>query len=207
MFNTTKRLIINIRGTNGSGKSTAVKQLYESDETKEIVYHGIKKNGEPGNPCITILHKYNIILLGLYKVNTGGLDTNAYSGVQQTVDHIKQVVEDYPTYHIIYEGMMASSSIGTFYVPLAQYFNGLPNTTMVVVIMLPPKDILAERLYKRSGNQDLNIEAILRFWETQRKSVQKFKDAGVLTIPLDNSVVDKDGMLKLLVDTINTNII
>jgi len=103
-------LIINIRGTNGSGKTTIIRNLMANFETKPIYgCLGMKK------PEAYFLHPHHspaqligpVYVLGPYNLECGGCDA------VQPYDLILDLIQKYAAKgHVIFEGVIVSSSYG-----------------------------------------------------------------------------------------------
>ena len=99
-------MIINIRGTSGSGKSTVVKRLMERCDIEDFTIDGRKR------PLMHICRPRNIdspplVAIGHYQTPTGGADTISEA------DYIFELVNESADEgsHVIYEGLMISSDV------------------------------------------------------------------------------------------------
>lgn len=108
------RKVVQIKGANGSGKTTIVKQLIAL-EVAEQVCRLSNKNVNKGKPYATLLPNLKWIVVGQYPVDAkgGGCDTI------HTMDELKAIVDklvaEYPDHWIVFEGAMISSTMTMYY--------------------------------------------------------------------------------------------
>lgn len=135
--------IINIRGTNGSGKTTMVKNLIKEfnkveesvwDEftTEEITtYHKVYTRKAQ------IWHNQKVLVMGIYNdKQTGGVDN--YDTPWQIMYGLFYFCKKYPGYTIIFEGIRVSTN----YVYWYKMFNILRNKGVLIKLVgLLPKNL------------------------------------------------------------------
>lgn len=94
-------VVINIRGTNGSGKSTTVRRIMETFRFTEVK-QGRVTCYEYQDP---LLPEFKVAIIGAYKTATGGCDT------VKTQDEVCEAVRTYATqgWHVIFEGVVVST--------------------------------------------------------------------------------------------------
>jgi energy-coupling factor transporter ATP-binding protein EcfA2 len=118
--------VIQIKGTNGSGKTTLVKQLIDVNSNAGGKLYEAKMQ-DAGKEWVyaTYMQSINWAVVGEYQsqARMGGCDLFPHPG---TVEYVKQaisaVVETTPNvYGLIFEGMMVSTIISTFYNFLLDY--------------------------------------------------------------------------------------
>ena len=127
-------MIVNIRGCNGSGKSTIPMSMMELDPEFEVIKLGVGKTGKPCSPALTVFHKLKWVALGTYFNKTGGMDT--YANNADTKKALEYALEHYPDYDIVMEGVIASTIKSTY----AELFQKLEEEGHQVLIMafVPP---------------------------------------------------------------------
>ena len=107
--------LINIRGTNGSGKSTMVNSLYlssEHKETKEMVLSN--RRGQSHPRFFDVLYDRHIILLGGYKSDYGTKGVDRMDDVTEIVQGIMYVINHYPGWTIVMESATVSTSFWSY---------------------------------------------------------------------------------------------
>lgn len=139
--------LVQIKGANGSGKTTIVKQLIAL-EPKPILL------SDPsllkGKPYATVLPKLGWVAVGHYPVTAkgGGCD------LIHTVDELKYILNllalNNPSYHIVFEGVMVSTTMTMYNHMLG--FDPLKRQPLVVMLM-SDMDGAIKRLSKRKGVQ------------------------------------------------------
>jgi cytidylate kinase len=100
-------LIINIRGTNGSGKTTVVKSFLKNYPTREI--YGALGPKRPVAYEVTIKAKRPLYVIGPYVSSTGGLDALPYK-IQETIDTLLTKYEKLG--NLLFEGVVVSTTFG-----------------------------------------------------------------------------------------------
>ena len=99
--------VIQIKGANGSGKSTIMYQLIQASGDAQIK--------DLGNYQLTILDTLHMVLVGKYdgKLTSNGCDH--IKTVQEMKNAIVNALALYPGYDVIFEGMLISTIKSTFY--------------------------------------------------------------------------------------------
>jgi len=134
-------MIIQIKGSNASGKTTIVKQLIElSDSVRYLRWNN-------GKIYATVMDDLQWVAVGFYDDKPmGGCDR------LHTVDHVKRaivdIMDDYPDYAIVFEGMMISTIKSTFYNYLLELQDS-DNICPVFVILRTTIDGCIARLESR----------------------------------------------------------
>lgn len=98
------RLILNIRGNSGSGKSTIAHQLMESFPTEKL---DIDAKGRPNNYMVQLSRYRKLFIIGRYETQCGGCDQVGSS------EEVMRRVEHYQTQgNVLYEGLLLSTTYG-----------------------------------------------------------------------------------------------
>ena len=127
-------MIINIRGTSGSGKSTIVRNIMERYDNK-IAY---KEDGRKQPIGYVLDHPHvglvsTLAIVGHYETDCGGCDT--ISGMDRIYDLVRQSHKG--GHHVIFEGLLISAEVNR----TAQlHLDGLP--LLVYAIDLPVEECL-----------------------------------------------------------------
>lgn len=192
-------MIVNIRGCNGSGKSTIPMSMMELDPEFEVVRLGVSKTGKPCSPALTIFHKLGWIALGTYFNKTGGMDT--YKNNADTLMALMYALKNYPEYDIVMEGVIASTIKSTY----AELFRELEEDGHQVLVMafLPPVEVCLERIQKRNGGKPIKEELVAGKWRSVNSGVDYFREAGLTCLRIDTSKCSKKGMLKNFLKTVD----
>lgn len=195
------RLLVNIRGCNGAGKSTIPMMMRDADpDTFEIDWYinGRKK------VLATVFPNYKFLALGSYKtgVNCGGLDT--FKTTQHTIYALK-LLWNLP-YNILLEGIMASTVRQT-YIDLFHEVNSenILKRDIIIYNILPPLQVCLDRVQKRNGGKPVKEEQIGSKWNTVEKNVKYFEDAGFRSLRVSNENVAPGETLKWFFDEIGIN--
>lgn len=191
-------MIINIRGCNGAGKSTVPMQMMEADPEFEVVKLGVGKNGKPCAPAITVFHNLKWVALGTYFNKTGGMDT--YGNNAETRQALEYVLENYPDYDVVMEGVIASTIKSTY----ANLFKSLEEQGHQVLIMafLPPLKVCLERIQHRNGGKPIKEDLVESKWYTVESGVAYFRNEGLTALRIDTSKCSKENMLKNFLKTV-----
>lgn len=144
-------MIINLRGTNGSGKSTVARGLMAHDPATKIV--NLAPSGQKGlvETFVQGYHVPNLDLcvVGLYKTACGGCD-----GIKtQELIHesVKLAAGRYK--HVFFEGVVVST-IFSSYLTLATHFK-LHDKPFVWAYMDTPLQLCLDRVGDRNGGKQL----------------------------------------------------
>lgn len=191
-------MIVNIRGCNGAGKSTVPMLMMEADPEFEVIKLGVGKNGKPCAPAITVFHKLKWVALGTYFNKTGGMDT--YGTNQETRDALKHVLDNYPDYDVVMEGVIASTIKSTY----AELFTNLEAQGHQVLIMafLPPLKVCLERIQQRNGGKPIKEDLVESKWHSVESGVDYFRQAGLTALRIDTSKCKRENMLKNFLKTV-----
>lgn len=181
--------LINVRGGNGSGKSTIPALMLESDpDSFEVIWK--YKNRRESVIC-TVSPKYKFVIIGHYRVKSGGLDTLVNN--QEMIDAVKVLWRF--KYHILMEGILASSLFKTY----ADFFKEMETQEyrreVIIYNLVPPYSFCLDRIKERNGGKEVNLRLFQRKYNAVKANVQKFIDAGFKTIEFDTSTVARKDML------------
>lgn len=193
------RVLVNIRGCNGAGKSTIPMQMMEADP--DYHYHGVgrKENGDPKSPYITVFPNLKWVALGHYRAKTGGMDT--ISTNEEMLEAFRYAWKNYPSYDVLMEGVIAST-IRSTYIDLFKEYQKLSNDRaidpprkIIVMNFLPPVEVCIKRVYKRNGGKPVKEDQIEMKWKTVMRNVKYFREAGITALKVDTSRYKKSEML------------
>lgn len=192
-------MVVNIRGCNGSGKSTIPMSMMELDPDFEVIKLGVGKTGKPCAPAITVFHKLKWVALGTYFNKTGGMDT--YGTNAETKQALEYALSQYPDYDIVMEGVIASTIKSTY----AELFHVLEEWGYQVLIMafVPPLEVCLERIQQRNGGKPIKEDLVASKWRSVNSGVDYFKSHGLTAIRIDTSKCSRESMLKNFLKTVD----
>lgn len=193
------RVLVNIRGCNGSGKSTIPMSMM--DDPDMFVQELFWSNGKRMS-AFTVFPSYGWIALGTYYNKTGGMDT--FKTNEITTSTLYAALCMYPEYNVLMEGIMAStifSSYAALFGKLQQEFG--KDLKVLILSLLPPIDTAICRVYERNGGKPIKEELVAGKWFSVERSAKKFADQGFTSIRVDSSKVTKENMLKAFLKTVN----
>lgn len=179
------KLIINIRGTNGSGKSTVPLQMYETDNSKQVISYGEFK--------LTIFPKYKFIALGSYHNKTGGLDgIGSTELIKEALDEAMEMAEE-RGYHILMEGILASTVKSTYLNMLLKAKDA--GFKPIVLIYTTPPEVCIPRIYARNGGKPIKEGLVMDKYNTVMRQYDYFNENGVIAKKVNNTNTPKELML------------
>lgn len=192
-----KRMLVNIRGCNGSGKSTIPMSMM--DDPYMFVQELSGSDGKKIS-ALTVFPSYGWVALGTYFNKTGGLDTLKNNDVTRMT--LYAALDLFPEYDILMEGIMAST-IRSTYIDLFHEIEGTYKGLNVLIIsLLPPVEIALSRVYKRNGGKPIKEDAVRGKWKTVERNAKYFADAGFDSIRVNSAKVKKSQMLPAFLKTV-----
>lgn len=198
MTNTKK--LVNVRGTNGSGKSTIPFSMLAADpKSFELTY--AFENRE--RVIATVFPTLGWLALGSYRTACGGLDS--YKTTEQTFDSIR-LLWDLP-FNILMEGVISSTVRGS-YLDFFKSVNGeMENPRDIIIFtLLPPFETCLARIQVRNGGKAIKQDQVLSKYRTIERNVQHFKDAGLDSRSGDNSTITKEETLNWFLASIGESL-
>ena len=184
------RLLINIRGCNGSGKSTIPMSMMDDPDMYVIEkpYKGKCKK------ILTVFPTYRWIALGTYFNKTGGLDV--FPNNELTQKALWYALKKFPEYNIMMEGVIASTIKSTYINLFHDVEEKYPDTKIIIMNFVPPLEVCLNRIQKRNGGKPIKEEAVRNKWKIVNRNVQAFKNEGFVSIRVDTSKISKGDMLR-----------
>lgn len=176
----TNRILVNIRGCNGSGKSTVPLIMAETDEdmyVKTYDFQGKEKK------LLTVFPTYKWVALGSYLNKTGGMDTLPN---KEAIEYaLERAIEDFPEYDILMEGILFSTTFGTY----GDMFKDVEEQGIKVLIVTlnPPLEVCLQRIQKRNGGKLIKEELVESKVRSAANSHKKYKAIGLKTVKWDTS--------------------
>lgn len=173
-------MIINIRGTHGSGKSTIVKQILNNHEWKAA---GVGKKDRPANYEVSIPGlKKPLFVVGSYETSCGGCDgIQPYSDIWGRVDMFAQIG------HVIFEGALVSSSYGN----IGRASEKFGDDIVFCFMDTPVNECLRrikQRRAERGNNKPLNPNnTVKKFRQVNNRSILQFQKAQRRIVWIDHT--------------------
>ncbi len=176
-------MIVNIRGTNGSGKTHIVRELLRKypvenvlDERGKIVGHHLGKN---------------VYVVGAYREETtcGGCDTIQELDGVKSQDRVCQYVEIVARlgFSVLFEGLIVSSVLERYYTLAGNLREGFSNKARWVwAFMDTPPDVCIAQVLKRNGGKPFKTENLLAKVRVMERSIEKLKKRGEEVIMIDH---------------------
>lgn len=190
------RVLVNIRGCNGAGKSTIPMSMMNDPY---MWVHTIVDDAGKKLSAITVFPSYGWVALGTYFNKTGGMDTLKNNATTKLT--LEAALKEFQDYNILMEGIMAST-IRSTYVDLFHEVEQKWPIRVIILNLLPPVEVAISRVYSRNGGKPINEEAVRGKWETVAKNAKVFSDEGFISIRVDSSKVKKKNMLKAFLATV-----
>lgn len=181
--------LIEICGTNGTGKTTLVKGLLASGrfmKMKCIVDGAAKEWWFDGETAV--IGKYG-------RNNCCGVDAGNYSG-EQIYKHLEAILDVYAPKAVVLEDVR----YGTLYTfkqrmrEIAERHGG----SFCVLALYVPLEMAVERVIGRTGNEKINIDAIMSKQAQVLRSTRKIQADGVMSYYLDTSKFSPERLLLYL---------
>ena len=195
------RMLVNLRGCNGAGKSTIPMSMMDDPE---MYVHEILGSDGKRISAITVFPTYGWVALGTYFNKTGGMDTLRNN--ETTRMTLYAALDGFPEYNVLMEGIMAST-IRSTYIDLFHEVEGYyhshgENLKVLIISLLPPVEVALSRVYSRNGGKPINEEAVRGKWETVARNVSAFAEAGFTSVKVNSAKVSKERMLPAFLKTV-----
>lgn len=190
------RVLVNIRGCNGAGKSTIPMSMMNDPD---MWVHTIVDDAGKKLSAITVFPTYGWVALGTYFNKTGGMDTLKNNEITRLT--LQVALKEFQDFNILMEGIMAST-IRSTYVDLFHEVEQNWPIRIIILNLLPPVEVAISRVYSRNGGKPVNEEAIRSKWNTVAKNARIFSEEGFMSIRVDSSKIDKENMLKAFLKTV-----
>lgn len=192
-------MIINIRGTNGSGKTYLARQLigpnpqlvdllwYPSPTKKDPERKAsVEGYGQPGE----------VVAIGSYKQGCGGMDTipsfdlqqrgvrAAYDWKRPQTDHL--LTRSGRPEHIVCEGVLASTVAGSW----LNFFCGFNKDEVLIAYLDTPLEVCLERIRQRQiaakgETREIKEDLVAAKIKSINATRKRFDEAGFKTVTLN----------------------
>ena len=143
-----RRYCFNIRGTNGSGKTSLAKQ-FMANGMEEIAVPGLKK------PGFVYCPDHDLLLVGNYRNKCGGCDNLVK---YQIVRLLK--LAWMTNCNIIYEGVLVANSGWPYLNLMREYSDEIRRRVYGFVYLEVPVEECLRRIYRRNGGKQINEQLV-----------------------------------------------
>ena len=163
-------MIVNIRGTNGSGKSTVVKRFLKDYPTTEVF--GALGPKRPEAYQVKIPGRKLLYVIGPYQTATGGVDA-----MSCTAEELIARLEKYHKKgHILFEGVV----ISTYYGAVGEWLQKYKGEARVV-FMDTSLALCLDGIKERGGSGTKNVAGKI---EAIKRVQERMSEEGIQTISL-----------------------
>ena len=175
------KYLINIRGCNGSGKSTIPMSMLDDPDMYIIEKPYKGKNRK----MFTVFPTYGWVALGSYHNKCGGLD--GYADTNLIKKGFWYALKHFPEYHILMEGVIPSTVYSTYEQLFLEAMEKYPDRKLIVLNLLPPVEECLRRIQNRNGGKAIKEDMVRSKWSTVCKNADKFAEMGIISLKWDNS--------------------
>ena len=178
-------IVINPRGSNASGKTTAVREFIKNFPNAHLI--NVEKS-------VVTQCSDKVFALGRYDKKNGGCD--AYSGRKQIEETIDALISDYEPLVIVYEGMIYSTSarlaldLDAALKPRGYYYHGL-------YLHRPFADVL-NLLEQRNGGADYNVGSVYDTYRAAWNAYEKLRLSGAIVEKVEVGKMSAESMGELI---------
>lgn len=187
--------VVQLRGTNATGKTTTMRQFIEKGDfevksifvgSRDIEYHW------DNDRRIAIIGRYD-------KAMSGGVD-GYITNKDFLRDTIIRMVRTIKPEVLLFEGVVYGVTF-EFAFKLSRVLKTL-NYDYIGLCLLPPLDVVFDRLAKRNGDKEVDYMSVQRKWFSASSAYEKLRKNGVTVKSIDTSTIPKDQMYKIIEDAI-----
>lgn len=181
--------LLQIRGANSTGKSTAMRQFCERHG---LNVHKVKVGGIP--TTIETNAERSIVVLGRYDKPSGGCDR--FRNTEHVVATIKAVIAKWHPNAVLFEGFIYSLTVS-----FALQINEIANENGYIyraVLLDLPKERQLEWLYNRNGGNKVNAKRIIESQERANVAYDKLREAGIDIIKVRSDKIIKEQMWQIV---------
>lgn len=183
--------VIQLRGTNATGKTTAIRQFIERGEfsverikigLRDIEYHWEE------NRRIAVLGRYD-------KSITGGID-GYITDKRLLQDVILRLINRVHPETLLFEGIVYGVTFQFAY-ELSNLLKRI-GYEYVGLCFIPPLDVVFERLSERNGGKQVDYMSVQNKWFTASRAYERLFKAGVKVKEIDTTKIQKESMWRVI---------
>jgi hypothetical protein len=189
--------IIQVRGSNGVGKTTVVRGFLENQKCT-ISDDIIHVNGR-AIECHTTSD--GVFVIGRYNKNACGGCDGAIKNAEELKNVLAYVARKMHPNIIIFEGVMYGKTV-----KLGMEIYNLSRALgaqFMAVCLEPAFDKALERIYTRNGGKEVNVKTLMSTWKSALKSNEALRAAGVPTRTFDTGNLTEEETKRILTDVLH----
>lgn len=165
------QMAINLKGTNGSGKSTVPMQMIANDQSWTF----LTMSKDDVKPVGVYCHKFKTAIIGTYLTNCGGCDSLGNTQVvKEVLKHLWR-----RDCHILYEGVIVGDIRETFYRIMLD-FRAIHGRELGFCFMGTRLKECLRRIQARNGGKPINEEMVRQKYQNSAKHLQAYLDEGLV---------------------------
>lgn len=185
--------VIQLRGTNATGKTTAIRQFIERGHFRvdqiKVGARWIEYHWDP---------ERRIAILGRYdKAVTGGVD-GYITEKNQLLNSIMTIVNKVKPEALLFEGIVYGVTFQFAY-ELSRLLNKI-GVEYTGICLLPSLNVVFERLAARNGGKAVDYMSVQAKWFSASRAYEKLRKAGVNAKAIDTTKIPKDQMYRIIED-------
>ena len=185
------KYLIQLRGSNASGKSTAVRQFCQKFELKPAEVR-------VGGKCTSIMTNEKYAVVGKYKPYSGGEGCDAHvHDASQLKATIFELLRSRKYDIVVFEGFIYSATYK--FATDVDRIAKLCGYKYKPALLRLPYDERLRRLFERNGgNTDINLSSIDHNLKSGEVAARKIREAGIPLTYIDVSKIPFEDMWKII---------
>lgn len=183
-------MLINIRGTNGSGKTTVARELLRRAPARPI--YNILGSRMAEAYELSVIKSAPCFLIGPYLTGTGGCDSiHPYDTVIQLIDKYQRQG------HVIFEGVLVASCYGRIGAMLEQW----GKQGVIVALDTTLEECISRVNARRGDRPNLNPKQLTAKFHTVQRIVDKCRTAGIIRVEVTSVERCPDLIIQMMEET------
>lgn len=169
------RMVVQLAGTSGSGKSTALKHIWNNSENRKSIWLEDYPVLSISTADATFFEEYNVLVVGSYHNDCGGCDKVTGNGGLAKVNHVIDTLlqkEEFEDTLLIFEGLLMGSYVNMTKVADICDQHEVP---YMVIHCDPPELFSIQRVQNRNGGKELRrTDSLVGRARSLRRIMPKF---------------------------------
>lgn len=174
---------LNVRGTNGSGKTSLARSFMESSKPVEIFVSGYK------HPMYTYCVDDNVLLIGSYRNKCGGCDTLRKAEIVRLIK-LAWMTEC----NVLFEGVLVGDSKEPYYWLMKEFNDTIIEKPWGFVYLDLSFETCLKRVYERNGGKPVKEEQIKAKWAGAQRYRDWQKEQGNAIICIIDAELSKESV-------------